>query len=228
MFRNRREAGRLLAPRLSAYSGHPDVVVLALPRGGVPVAYEVAKALGARLEVFVVRKLGMPGHEEFAIGAVASGGLVVRRRLLIEAYQIPGRVVDTLEAREKAELARRERLYGGGTLDVEGKTTILVDDGLATGSTMHAAVLALRKARPARIVVAVPVAPPEAIEGLRTEADGVVALVSPRHFGAVGQWYDDFRPTTDREIQTLLETARFRASPPPRELAFSGSGPTVL
>ena len=229
MFRNRREAGRLLAQKLSAYSGRSDVMVLALPRGGVPVAYEAARALGVPLEVFVVRKLGMPGHEEFAIGAVASGGLVVRRPLLIEAYQIPATVVDRIESREKAELARRETLYGRGrsSSDVAGRTVILVDDGLATGSTMHAAVLALRKARPARIVVAVPVASPEALEGLRVEADEVVALATPRHFQAVGRWYDDFQQTTDKEVVSLLELARNRPPALP-ELVFSGAGPSRL
>ena len=230
MLRDRREAGRLLAQKLSAYTGRPNVMVLALPRGGVPVAYEVAKALEVPLEVFVVRKIGMPGHEEFAIGAVASGGLVVRRPLLIEAYQIPGRIVERIEAREKEELARRETLYGrgGDSLEVEGKTVILVDDGLATGSTMHAAVLALRKARPARIVVAVPVASREGIEGIRTEADEVVALATPRHFRAVGQWYDDFRQTSDQEVLTLLELARVVRPPPSAEFAFSGAGPRTL
>jgi predicted phosphoribosyltransferase len=188
------------------------LIVLALPRGGVPVAYEVAEAIDAPLEVFVVRKLGMPGHEEFAIGAVASGGLVVRRPLLIEAYQIPEDIIARIEAREQAELARRERLYrDSGPLDVRGKTVLLVDDGLATGSTMHAAVLALRKARPARIVAAVPVASPEACEGLRAEADEVICLATPEPFRAVGQWYDDFRQTSDDEVLELLALARSRA-----------------
>ena len=229
MFRNRREAGRLLAQRLSAYSGRSDVMVLALPRGGVPVAYEAAKSLGVPLEVFVVRKLGMPGHEEFAIGAVASGGLVVRRPLLIEAYQIPAKIVQRIEAREREELARREMLYGRGgrALRVEGRTVILVNDGLATGSTMHAAVLALRKARPARIVVAVPVASPEAFEGLRVEADEVVTLATPRHFRAVERWYDDFQQTTDKEVLSLLELARIRP-PALAEPRFSGAGPSRL
>ena len=228
MFKNRREAGRLLARKLSAYTGQPDVIVLALPRGGVPVAYEVARELQAPLDVFVVRKLGMPGHEEFAIGAVASGGLVVRRPLLIEAYQIPEKIVERIEAREREELERRETVYGrGDSLDVEGKTVILVDDGLATGSTMHAAVLALRKARPARIVVAVPVASPEAFEGLRAEADAVFALATPRHFRAVGEWYDDFRQTTDQEVVALLELGRGQP-PVSGELVFSGSGPSAL
>jgi predicted phosphoribosyltransferase len=229
MFRNRREAGRLLARRLATYSGRPDVIVFALPRGGVPVAYEVAKALDAPLEVFVVRKLGMPGHEEFAIGAVASGGLVVRRPLLIEAYQIPDEIVGRIETRERAELERRERLYRpeGEPLEVRGKTVLLVDDGLATGSTMHAAVLALRKARPARIVVAVPVASPEASEGLRVEADEAVCLATPEPFGAVGQFYDDFRQTTDDEVLELLALARGRR-PMVEQLAFSGAGPKEL
>jgi predicted phosphoribosyltransferase len=228
MFRNRREAGRLLAQKLSAYAGRSHVIVFALPRGGVPVAYEAARALDLPLEVFVVRKLGMPGHEEFAIGAVASGGLVVKRPLLIEAYQIPGTIVERIEAREREELARRESLYGreGGPLEIEGRTVILVDDGLATGSTMHAAVLALRKALPARIVVAVPVASPEAFEGLRAEADEVVVLATPRHFRAVGQWYDDFRQTTDEEVLALLELGRRPEDV--AHLAFSGAGPAAL
>lgn len=224
MFRDRRGAGRLLARRLVQYAGRPEVVVLALPRGGVPVAYEVASALEVPLDVFVVRKLGMPGHEEFAIGAVASGGLMVRRPLLIEAYQIPDEIVGRIEARERAELARRERLYGRetGAFDVKGKTVIVVDDGLATGSTMHAAVLALRKALPARIVVAVPVGSPEACEGLRAEADEVVCLATPEHFRAVGQWYADFRQTSDDEVLELLGQARAHPAAA-GELAFAGA-----
>jgi len=212
MFLDRREAGRLLARKLTAYRGRPDVIILALPRGGVPVAWEVARALHTPLEVFVVRKLGMPAHEEFAIGAVASGGLVVRRPLMIEAYGIPENVVERIEERERAELARRERLYrpAGERLDVRGKTAILVDDGLATGSSMHAAVLALRKARPARIVVAVPVASPQASEAMRLAADEVVCLATPEPFRAVGEWYGDFRQTSDAEVLELLALARSR------------------
>jgi putative phosphoribosyl transferase len=225
MFRNRREAGRQLARRLAAYAGRPDVIVLALPRGGVPVAYEVAEALDAPLEVFVVRKVGMPGHEEFAIGAVASGGLAVRRPLLIEAYQIPENVIERVEEQERAELARRERLYRSGRspLDVREKTVILVDDGLATGSTMHAAVLALREARPARIVVAVPVASQEACEALRIEADVVVCLETPAPFRAVGQWYLDFGQTSDHEVLELLARARSR-KPKVEDPALQGVG----
>ena len=210
MFRDRREAGRLLARKLAPYAGRSDVVVLALPRGGVPVGFEVARALDAPLEAFVVRKIGMPGHEEFAIGAVATGGLVVRRRMLIQAYEIPEEEVARTEARELAELARREKLYrsGRGPLDLRGKTAILVDDGLATGSSMQAAVLALRAARPARVVVAVPVASPEACEALGVEADDVVCLTTPKSFRAVGEWYEDFRQTSDEEVLELLALAR--------------------
>ena len=216
MFLDRREAGRLLARKLTAYAGRPDVIILALPRGGVPVGWEVARALHAPLEVFVVRKVGMPAHEEFAIGAVASGGLVVRRPLMIEAYGIPEKVVERIEERERAELARRERLYrpAGERFDVRGKTAILVDDGLATGSSMHAAVLALQKARPARIVVAVPVASPQASEAMRLAADEVVCLATPERFRAVSEWYGDFHQTSDAEVLKLLALARSRNRPP--------------
>ena len=220
MFRDRREAGRLLARKLASYAGRADVIVLALPRGGVPVAYEVAKALRVPLEVFVVRKVGLPGHEEFAIGAVASGGLAVRRPLLIEAYRIPDDVVSRIEARERAELERRERLYRQGRkLEIRGKTAILVDDGLATGSTMNAAVRALRAAMPARIVVAVPVSSREAGEALGFEADEIVCLSTPSPFRAVSRWYEDFRQTSDQEVLTLLALARSRWSGQPRTRA---------
>ena len=163
LFRDRREAGRRLAERLTAYANRPDVLVLALPRGGVPVAYEVARALGAPLDVFVVRKLGVPGYEELAMGAVATGGVCVLNHQLVERLGIPEQVINAVAARERQELARRERLYRGGRPppDVRGRTVILVDDGLATGATMHAALEALRQQNPARIVVAVPVASPD-------------------------------------------------------------------
>ncbi len=216
LFRDRREAGRQLGKRLldHGYADRSDVVVLALPRGGVPVAYEVARALDAPLDVFVVRKLGMPGNEEFAMGAVASGGISVRRPLLIEAYRIPDRVVDAIAAKERIELARRERAYRRDRppLDVHRRTVILIDDGLATGSSMHAAILALREARPARIVVAVPVASAEACEAMRIAADEAICLKTPESFGSVGQWYGNFHQTADEEVSQLLSLARSRAT----------------
>lgn len=216
LFRDRREAGRRLAERMldHGYADRSDLVVLALPRGGVPVAYKVAEALNAPLDVFVVRKLGMPGNEEFAMGAVASGGISVRRPLLIEAYRIPERVVDGIAAKERIELARRERAYRQNRppLDVHGRTVILVDDGLATGSSMHAAILALREARPAGIVVAVPVASVEATEAMRIAADEAICLATPESFESVGQWYGNFTQTTDEEVSELLSRARSRGA----------------
>ena len=205
-FRDRREAGRLLAAKLSAYANRPDVVVLALPRGGVPVAAEVARALGAPLDVFVVRKLGVPGHEEFAFGAIATGGVRVLNEDVVRALQIPDRVIDAVAAREQEELARRERVYRGDRppLDVRGRTVILVDDGLATGATMHAAIRALRQQQPARIVVAVPTASPETCDELKRVVDEVVCATTPDPFYAVGLWYEDFSQTTDEEVRELL------------------------
>jgi predicted phosphoribosyltransferase len=213
MLVDRREAGRLLAQKLSQYANRPDVIVLALPRGGVPVAYEVARALNAPLDVFVVRKVGLPGHEEFAIGAIASGGLKFRNPLMIAAYSIPEQSIAPIEAREEQELARRERAYRGGEppLDVTGRTVILVDDGLATGMSMHAAIVALRQGKPARIVAAVPVGPPETCEALRAVADAVVCAITPEPFFAVGRWYESFDQTTDEEVQQLLARARARS-----------------
>lgn len=211
MLQNRREAGQLLASQLRPqYADRPDVVVLGLPRGGVPVAYEVAAALDAPLDVFMVRKLGMPGHEEYAVGALASGGLQVLNRLMLEAYGISDADLSETVKRERAELERREREYRKGLppLDVAGKTVILVDDGLATGSSMLAAVRALREARPARIVVAVPVAPLQSCEDLRVVADDVVCALTPEPFLAVGRWYADFDQTSDREVKELLAQAR--------------------
>jgi len=205
-FRDRREAGRLLAAKLSGYANRPDVVVLALPRGGVPVAAEVARALGAPLDVFVVRKLGVPGHEEFAFGAIATGGVRVLNEDVVRALQIPDRVIDAVAAREQEELARRERVYRGDRppLDVRGRTVILVDDGLATGATMHAAIRALRQQQPARIVVAVPTASPETCDELKRVVDEVVCATTPDPFYAVGLWYEDFSQTTDEEVRELL------------------------
>jgi putative phosphoribosyl transferase len=205
-FRDRREAGRLLAAQLSAYASRPDVLVLALPRGGVPVAAEVARALGAPLDVFVVRKLGVPGHEEFALGAIATGGVRVLNDDVVRALRIPDRVIDAVAAKEQEELARRERLYRGDRppLDVRGRTVILVDDGLATGATMHAAIKALRQQQPACIVVAVPTASPETCDELKREVDEVICATTPDPFYAVGLWYEDFSQTTDEEVRELL------------------------
>src|SRR6195256_4817063 len=191
-FRDRREAGHLLAEKLSVYANRPDVIVLALPRGGVPVAYEVARALNAPLDVFLVRKLGVPGHEEFALGAIATGGVRVLNEDVVRGLRIPPDVIDAIAAKEQRELERREHLYRGDRPppDVRGRTVILVDDGLATGSTMLAAVKALQTQRPARIVVAVPTASAETCEELRSEADEVVCATTPEPFRAVGLWYE--------------------------------------
>jgi predicted phosphoribosyltransferase len=208
-FRDRREAGRALAAQLGAYANRSDVIVLALPRGGVPVAYEVARALRAPLDVFIVRKLGLPGQEELAMGAVASGGVRVLNEPLVRVLGITDRVIDGVASRERQELARREQLYRGDRppLDVRGRIVILVDDGLATGATMHAAVAALRRQQPARIVVAVPVAAPETCERLRLVADDVLCLTTPAEFQSVGIWYDDFAQTSDDEVRSLLGRA---------------------
>src|ERR687894_2185956 len=208
-FRDRSEAGQLLAAKLADYADRPDVVVLALPRGGVPVAYEVARALGAPLDVFLVRKLGIPGHEELAMGAVATGGVRVLNEQVVRALRIPDYVIDAIAAKEEQELARRERLYRGDRPppDVRGRTVILVDDGLATGATMHAAIQALRQQQPAHIVVAVPAASPEACDELKEEVDDVVCAVTPEPFYAVGLWYEDFSQTTDDEVRELLALA---------------------
>jgi putative phosphoribosyl transferase len=206
-FRNRTEAGRLLARRLSGYAGQPDVLVLGLPRGGVPVAYEVAQELNAPLDVFLVRKLGLPGHEELAMGAIASGGVCVLNDEVVEALRIPPQVIEMVAARELQELERRERCYRGSrpAPEVRGRTIILVDDGLATGSTMRAAVAALRRLGPARIIVAVPTAAPSTCDQFRHEADECVCDITPEPFYSVGLWYEDFSQTTDDEVRDLLD-----------------------
>jgi len=208
-FRNRAEAGRRLAEKLASYANRPDVLVLALPRGGVPVGFEVADALGAPLDVFLVRKLGVPGYEELAMGAVASGGRRVLNDEIVRGLGISDTEIDAAVARELQELARRERLYRGDRPppDVSGRTVVLVDDGLATGATMRAAVQALRQQQPARIVVAVPTASPDTCEALRAEADEVICTMTPEPFFAVGHWYDDFAQTTDDEVHDLLARA---------------------
>jgi len=209
LFQDRREAGRVLATRLMQYANRPDVVVLALPRGGVPVGYEVARALHAPLDVFVVRKLGLPGQEELAMGAIASGGVRVLNEDLVRALGIPPQVIERVTAEEERELERRERDYRDGRppIDVRGKTVILVDDGLATGSSMRVAAEALRKKGPARIVVAVPVAASATCEEFASEVDQVICAATPQPFWAVGQWYRDFSQTTDEEVRDLLRRA---------------------
>jgi predicted phosphoribosyltransferase len=207
-FKDRTHAGRVLAEKLKHYRDNPDVVVLALPRGGVPVAFEVAQTLHAPLDVFIVRKLGVPGHEEYAMGAIATGGVRVLNPDL--AGMIPSSAVDTVAAREQQELERRERLYRGDRppLQIEGRIVILVDDGLATGSTMRAAVTAIRKQNPQRIVVAVPVAAPDTCDEFRAEVDEVICASTPEPFRAVGLWYENFDQTSDEEVHALLDAAR--------------------
>jgi len=209
LFRDRREAGRLLASRLAAYRNRPEVLVLALPRGGVPVAFEVARVLNAPLDIFLVRKLGVPGHEELAMGAIASGGVRVLNEDLVRALNIQPAVIETIAAKELQELERRERRYRGKRPppEVRGRTVILIDDGLATGSTMRAAVAALRQQGPAKIVVAVPVGAPETCAEFEEEADETVCARTPVPFYAVGLWYGDFSQTTDEEVHDLLERA---------------------
>ncbi|WP_137920335.1 phosphoribosyltransferase [Hydrogenophaga sp. 2FB] len=208
LFQDRRGAGRALAQRLSGYADRPDVRVLALPRGGVPVGFEVGQALHAPLDVLVVRKLGAPDHEELALGAIAPGVCHVNQRLVQELCIDPERL-DRIVEQEQVELARRERLYREGRppLDVHGACVIVVDDGLATGATMRAAVLALRAMAPARVVVAVPVAAQDTCAALRCEADEVVCVATPYPFVAVGLWYRDFSQTSDDEVRDLLAQA---------------------
>lgn len=208
-FRDRVEAGELLAAKLAEYRDRDDVVVLALPRGGVPVAREVARTLAVPFDVFVVRKLGVPGHEELAMGAIATGGVRQVNRDVVDALGIPGTVIDAVAERELRELERREQAYRGNRapMPLTNKTVILVDDGLATGSTMRAAVMAARQQQPARVIVAVPVGAASTCAGLATEADDVVCVRTPDPFIAVGLWYRDFTPTTDHEVRALLGEA---------------------
>jgi putative phosphoribosyl transferase len=218
-FANRAQAGEELASKLRAYAGRSDVLVLALPRGGVPVAYEVARALHAPLDVFTVRKLGVPGYEELAMGAIATGGVRVLNHEVTSQLDLSEWLIDTVARREQEELERRERLYRGERAppDVQGRTVILVDDGLATGSTMRAAAIALKKKRPAKLIIAVPVAAPETCAELRTEVDEVVCAVTPEPFVAVGTWYSDFSQTSDEEVRELLNRAacQHRETSPP-------------
>jgi putative phosphoribosyl transferase len=211
-FRDRTEAGRLLAAKLGRYANRTDVVVLALPRGGVPVAIEVAQALNAPLDVFLVRKLGVPGQEELAMGAIASGGARVLNEDVVAHLRISDDLIDTVVAEEELELERRERAYRGERPmpAVEGRMVILIDDGVATGSTMRAAVAALRQKNAAYLVIAVPTAASSTASELRAEVDDFVAVIEPEEFFAVGQWYENFSQTTDAEVRALLERAAQR------------------
>lgn len=210
IYSDRSEAGEILATKLMKYKDRQDVLVLALPRGGVPVAFEVAKELRAPLDIFLVRKLGVPGHEELAMGAIATGGVRVLNDDVVDYLGIPERVIEIITERELEELERRERIYRGDRPepDVKGKTLILIDDGLATGSTIRAAAAALRQQQPARIVVAVPVSAPQTCDEYRIGVDEIVCTITPEPFLGVGQWYLDFSQTTDEEVHALLEEAR--------------------
>lgn len=208
-FQNRRDAGRQLAKELKAYADQSNVLVLALPRGGVPVAFEVAQALNAPLDVFLVRKLGVPRHEELAMGAIASGGVRVLNEEVVDMLGIREQVIELVTAAEQRTLEARERIYRGARSrpKIRGCTIILVDDGLATGTTMRAAVVALHAQKPKRIVVAVPVAAPDTCNELRAAVDEIICAVTPEQFFAVGLWYEDFSQTTDEEVRGLLERA---------------------
>jgi predicted phosphoribosyltransferase len=209
-YEDRRQAGIELATHLGHLHGRGIVVVIALPRGGVPVAHEVARTLNVPLDILLVRKLGLPGQGELAMGAIASGGVRVLNEAVVSQYQIPAAVIDDIARKEQAELARRERAYRGGRAPVElrDRIVLLVDDGLATGSTMKAAVQAVRAQRPSRIIVAVPVGSPDSCRELAETADEVVCARTPEHFSAVGQWYRDFSETTDQEVHDLLHETR--------------------
>ena len=210
IFRDRTEAGQKLAERLTEYEGRDDVIVLALPRGGVPVAYEVANRLNAPLDVFLVRKLGVPGLEELAMGAIASGGTRVLNASVIGPLRIPEAAIDAVAEKEEQELQRREKEYRDDLPppDVAGKVVILVDDGLATGATMKAAAAALRKQGPSKIVVAVPLSSASACEEFGSEVDAIVCPVTPEPFYGVGMWYEDFSQTTDQEVRDLLKKSQ--------------------
>jgi putative phosphoribosyl transferase len=212
IFSNRAEAGQLLAEKLEKYAGRDDVIVLGLPRGGVPVAYEVARRLGVPLDVFIVRKLGVPGFEELALGAIASGGVRVLNEDVIRALPNANALIESVTMRELAELGRREQIYRDGrpAPDISGRTVILVDDGLATGATMRAAVAALRQLGAAKIVVAVPVGAADTCREIEQEVDETVCTMAPEWFQAVGQFYEDFSQTSDDEVRELLARAARR------------------
>jgi putative phosphoribosyl transferase len=212
-FKNRSEAGRLLAEALKSYGGHTDVLILALPRGGLPVAFEVAQVLGAPLDLMLVRKLGVPGQEELAMGAIATGGIKFLNQEFVKRLKIPEIALEAVASRERKELERREQAYRGDrpVPEIGNRRVILVDDGLATGATMRAAVLALRQQQPAKIIIGVPVAPPDTVEELRREADEVICLATPEPFFAIGEWYMDFSQTSDEEVRELLARAWMQA-----------------
>jgi len=204
---DRRHAGRLLAGLLKHYKQRPDLLILALPRGGVPVGYEIAQALHAPLDVLIVRKLGVPGHEELAMGAIASGGVRVLHSSVIQMLGLPEAVIDHVAREEERELLRREEVYRGHRppLQIQGRIVVLVDDGLATGSTMRAAIAAVRQQQPKQVIVAVPVASPDTCEELQAEADEVYCALTPALFFGVGQWYEEFPQMSDEEVRELLD-----------------------
>lgn len=210
LFKDRVDAGRKLAGKLSKYANRSDVLILALPRGGVPVAFEVAKELNVKMDVFIVRKLGVPGNEELAMGAIASDNIRVLNEDVVRSFQIPERVIDRVAENELRELERRERAYRRDRPkpEISGSTVILIDDGLATGATMRAAAAALKTKNPAKIVVAVPTAAPDTCEYFGREVDEVICMATPEPFYGVGAWYEDFSQTSDKEVCKLLDKAR--------------------
>ena len=209
LFTDRRDAGRKLAKKLAAYANRSDVLVLALPRGGVPVAYEVALALHAPLDIFIVRKLGLPGHEELAMGAIATGGALVINQDVVRTFNVPQGLIEAVAKKELKELERRERVFRGDRpmREIRGKTVVLIDDGLATGASMHAAILGIRSKQPARIVAAVPTAALETCEAFKQKVDEMICAMTPEPFYGVSRWYEDFSQTSDEEVQSLLEEA---------------------
>ena len=224
IFRDRTEAGQILAGELMQYANQPGVIVLGLPRGGVPVAFEVAMALRTPLDVFIVRKLGTPGHRELAMGAIASGGIRVLNEEVVQGRGIPMEIIDAVTAVEERELKRRELAYRGSYSEpeVRGKTVLLIDDGIATGSTIRAAIRALNSQHPARLIVAVPTAAASTCRELRPEVDDFIALMEPEFFYGVGQWYEDFRQTSDEEVTDLLRRARVNLASAGQDYPSSG------